>query len=110
MCTGPPRSPDNVNVTVVHQKTITFNWSFIPDCTSVTYNISSNCGSCPEASSNTSVTCSDWQQSMDESGCTFSVQSSVCGCVGTFSTPVTVTSKGRPRIISIYSVLCRYYI
>ena len=60
---------------------VTFNWSKIHlNCMDVHphYTIlSSNCGSCPTTTTNTTVTCTDVHY--DDGVCTFAVQTVVCG-------------------------------
>ena len=77
---------------------ITFKWSKSPvvlDCPSLHYNITtSNCGSCPTTTTNTTVTCTDVPT--DGSVCTFSIESVVCGKVvnlfnNTIHIPMNVT-------------------
>ena len=64
-----------------------------PDCPALLYNIlSSNCGSCPTTTTNTTVTCTDVPT--DGSVCTFAVQSGVCGrIVGEISDRVEIKLK-----------------
>ena len=63
------------------------------DCSSLHYNIlSSNCGSCPTTTTNTTVTCTDVLT--DGGVCTFAVQTVVCGNIlGNLSDTVQVHLK-----------------
>ena len=66
-------------------------------CDSVFYNIiSSNCGRCPRATTNTTVTCTNVVVLTSGQVCTFTVQTVVCGnLTGNMSHPVYVILKGR---------------
>ena len=75
-------------------KKLTFNWSPVgPNCLGIHYNIlSSNSGSCPTTTTNTTVTCTDVPT--DGTVCTFTVQTVVCGNIyGTMSHTVQVKLK-----------------
>ena len=63
------------------------------DCSSLHYNIlSSNCGSCPTTTTNTTVTCTDVPT--DGGVCTFSVKTVVCGNIfGNLSDTLQVKLK-----------------
>ena len=102
-CTGPLPPPNNISLVRVEQGVLTFSWSsYGPECTSVFYGISSNCGSCPNSTYATSVNCSVLEQLLSsdiELTCSFSVHSEICGYVGQLSDPVVVTLKG--KIITI---------
>ena len=76
----------------VGSKQLTARWSPVAlTCPSLYYNIlSSNCGSCPTTTTNTTVTCTDVPT--NGSTCTFAVQTVVCGdIVGNTSTLVSVS-------------------
>ena len=65
-------------------QTITFTWTqplsnrnnFDSE---ISYNLSSNCGSCPNTTTNTTVTCTDVPT--DGGVCTFTVRTVVCGII-----------------------------
>ena len=84
---------------------ITFTWSPVaPTCPSLHYNIlSTNCGSCPTTTTNTTVTCTDVPT--DGSLCTFAVQTFVCGNVdGNFSDLIHVALKDTSMFECSFSV------
>ena len=71
---------------------LVFKWSPVATvCRALHYNIlSSNCGSCPTTTTNTTVTCTDVPT--DGSVCTFAVQTVVCGNItGNVSDSVNIT-------------------
>ena len=74
--------PDKLYISdvMINAKQVTFNWSPVaPDCP-VHYTIlSSNCGSCPTTTTNTTVTCTDLPS--DGGVCTFAVQTVPCGLI-----------------------------
>ena len=82
-----PPPNDFITTTDLSLREVTFKWSKSPvqlvlDCPSLHYNItSSNCGSCPTTTTNTTVTCTDIPTETDASMCTFSIESIVCGKV-----------------------------
>ena len=72
----------HVSLVDIVSRRLTFNWgSVAPDCLSLHYNIlSSNCGSCPTTTTNTTVTCTDVPVGVsDLMLCNFSVQATSCG-------------------------------
>ena len=88
------RAPSGVNLTNVRPDELTFAWTQIdPNCPTVQYNITSDCGSC-STGSGTSATCSNLQLSATERNCTFSIKSMICGFTGPSSNAVTVTLRG----------------
>lgn len=75
---------------------LTFNWTSVDaQCDTVSYNIiSSNCGRCPTATANTTVTCTDIVIVASMQVCTFIVQTVVCGnLTGNRSYPINVILK-----------------
>ena len=70
-----------INITselCLESKTLTFTWEQLLGSTATNYTIlSSNCGSCPTTTTNTTVTCTDVPS--DGGNCTFSVETDVCG-------------------------------
>lgn len=80
-CTGYSfSSPDKNYISNIgfHPNQLTFQWSSIaPDCSTVDYNIdASNCGSCPNTTNHTIVTCIDVPTNGDV--CTFAISVVVC--------------------------------
>ena len=79
---GPFPPPSNIHISKADfvSKAITFKWSTSPatsDCPSNNYTIlSSNCGSCPTTTTNTTVTCTDVPS--DGGNCAFAVHTAVC--------------------------------
>ena len=97
-CTGPFSSVNNLYISVANftSNEFTFNWSPVtPDCNALHYNIlSSNCGSCPITTTNTTGTCTD--APTNGSMCTFAVETSVCGAVvGNTSDTITIITIGQ---------------
>lgn len=87
--------PNSVRVSDAYEGTLVFNWtSPIQNCKSLSYQISSDCGSCTETTNTTTVNCSVGAITHETSNCTFSVQSVVCGRTGAANRPVIVTLKG----------------
>ena len=98
-------SPDNIRVTDVKPKRLTFIWNdsvnlqqthSFSDTDSIVYNIiSSNCGTCPNSTSSLSATCVDFIA--DGSVCSFALQAVVCAVGSRFSPisdPVKIQIKG----------------
>ena len=73
---GPFSPPSNIHISKADffSRALTFKWSpATSDCSSNNYTIlSSNCGSCPTTTTNTTVTCTDVYS--DGGVCTFAVQ------------------------------------
>ena len=71
----------DINITsklCLESKTLTFTWEEVLGSTTTNYTIlSSNCGSCPTTTTNTTVTCTDVPS--DGGVCIFTVQTVVCG-------------------------------
>ena len=87
-------TPTDVRLVDVQPGQITFSWTSVdPLCQSATYNtVSSNCGQCPPATTDTTVTCVDVVLGHV---CTFYIQAVVCGNhFGNLSCPVSVILKG----------------
>ena len=59
-------------------KELMFSWSPVaPDHSTLHYDITSNCGSCPNTTTNTTATCTDVPT--DGSVCTLAILAVVCG-------------------------------
>ena len=71
----------DINITselCLESKTLTFTWEEVLGSTTTNYTIlSSNCGSCPTTTTNTTVTCTDVHY--DGGVCTFDVRTVACG-------------------------------
>ena len=93
--------PNDVRLINVQPGQITFSWTSVDAlCDSISYNIiSSNCGTCPITTTNTTATCTDVVASGQV--CTFIVQTVVCGSIiGILSNPTTVILKGTCNVIN----------
>ena len=96
--TAPP--PDNVHLDEVDLHRLNFHWDPVPSvCSAIKYKITAtNCGVCPNATLNTSVTCAiNDQMKMNgiNNSCILSVRSIACeGIVGDSSNIVTATLRG----------------
>ena len=96
LCNADPKSPpNNLHISVVDfsSKEFTFNWSSpVAAVCPLHYNIlSSNCGSCPTTTTNTTVTCTDVPT--DSRVCTFAVETVVCGNItGNSSDPIILAT------------------
>ena len=91
--------PTIVRLVGVSSEQLVFNWTSVDsDCSTLNYNIMSNCGSCinTTATTTTSVACSISVNVTDSiTQCSFGVQSVVCGNVsGVPSTPLDMTLQG----------------
>ena len=91
-----------------------FSWSPVTsDCLVLHYNIlTSNCGSCPTTTTDTTVTCTDVPT--NGSMCTFAVQTVVCGdIVGDSSDSVNVTTflkeDEKDDAVTQGQYMCYYY-
>ena len=72
--------PDKPYISDVNARQVTFNWSPAPiDCPVYYTILSSNCGSCPTTTTNTTVACTDVPS--DGGVCTFAVQTVPCGLI-----------------------------
>ena len=91
--TGPFSSPNKLYTSIVDLslQEIAFSWSPVaPDCPAIHYNIlASNCGSCPNTTNHTNVTCTDVPT--DGSVCIFGIRTVVCGNItSTTSDPISI--------------------
>jgi hypothetical protein len=84
--TDPYPPPSNLKITDIQSGIITFIWDPVaPNCSSVQYTITSDCGICPMITNSANVTCSDQEI---PSMCVFRVQSMICGFIGSSSAPI----------------------
>lgn len=94
MYTDPFPPPENVYLADVKPGKLTFSWT--PTalyCSALTYEILSDCGECPAATSSTSVTCTI--QISQPRQCTFAVKSIVCGNIaGSWTNRIEVILRG----------------
>ena len=94
-----------------YEGTLIFNWtSPIQNCISISYQISSDFGSCPKTTNTTTVNCSVGAITHEASNCTFSVRSVVCGRTGEANSPIIVTLKGIALYITSVTVLYGKYL
>ena len=98
--------PNDVQLTHVTPNRLTFNWSSVQaGCSTLQYNIESNCGTC-QSTMLSSATCSFElpTNSNDITVCNFAVQSTICAnsIIGSLSTPVRVTLKRKLTIINAF--------
>ena len=91
--------PSNIQLISVSSEQVVFNWTSVEsNCSTLHYNIMSNCGTCPHTIESTanSVTCFiDLSASAGNiTLCAFGVQSVICANIsGNFSTPLNLTLK-----------------
>ena len=77
----------------------TFNW------TNATMNpfyyliTSTNCGTCPTNTTETTIMCKNLLRTDDPPPCVFSVQSVSCGVIGTASNQVEIVPKGESSVV-----------
>ena len=94
-CVAPP--PDNVHLAQVTKNALTFQWDPVQSICSYKVN-AEGCGVCPNTTLNTSVTCvvNDIlvNSASNNSVCTLSVETMVCGFQSNVSEVVTATLKG----------------
>ena len=89
--------PDDIQLTRVKPNELTFNWSSVqPDCSTLQYELQSNCGMCTNNPNMlTSAVCSFELSAIANGVCNFTVRSTVCGNImGRLSSPVLVTLRG----------------
>jgi hypothetical protein len=87
--------PNEIQISIDFSlRELTFSWSPVaPDCPAIHYNIlASNCGSCPTTTNHTNATCTNLNVSLNDTVCTFAVQTVVCGNItGNVSDPISIT-------------------
>ena len=87
--------PDNLYLADAQQGRLVFNWTpVISNCSTLQYNITSDCGTCYTFTNATTATCSDLQLTTNAVLCHFRVSSRACDLVGNSSSPIAVTLKG----------------
>ena len=65
----------------------------VPDCSAIHYNIlASSCGSCPTTTNHTNITCTDTVLT-NNSMCTFTIQTVVCGNISGNSSAIMYTQE-----------------
>ena len=98
MHADPPSPPENVHLSEVDRNRLDFTWDPVQTtCPVVEYKVTSvNCGVCPTATHNTSITCVvDDVTTVIDNLCILSIQSIVCGVTGENRSNVTATLRGR---------------
>ena len=102
--------PINVHLVDIIKEELIFSWSEpFSNCASVSYGITSDCGSCSGTTTAKNVTCSDLQLSSEAQFCTFSVQSMICNSNGESSTLILLTLKGdsiAPYVLQLVHIQC----
>ena len=102
-----PSPPDDVHLAKVDKNRLTFHWEPVPSvCSDIEYTITAiNCGVCPSTTPNTSIACdisNTLAESVNDSLCTFTVQSIVCGIlIGNRSNIVQAVLRGRFKLCLI---------
>ena len=106
MYTDPFPPPENLQLIDMKPGQLAFSW--IPTahallCSLLTYDIQSDCGECPAATSSTSVICTF--ESAHHRPCTFAVRSVVCGdIVGSWSHEIEAMLRGTSLILNLQAV------
>ena len=95
--------PSDVHVSAINPNQFTIDWSPPAsniNCPSVTYNIaSSDCGVCPNTTSNTFITCTNL--TIDGRDCSVVIQTNTCGNSSEDSDTANLTIELRGKIILI---------
>ena len=100
--TDPLPPPNDVTFSYIMEDSdgsmaLTFNWTpVILNCPSLQYIITSNCGSCPNMTMITTVTCRGIEFGKR---CTFEISSAVCGSIIGNTSAILVDLKGIRRSI-----------
>ena len=110
----PPPSLNNVRLSEVVRNRLDFTWDPVQTtCPVVEYKVTAvNCGVCPTATHNTSITCvvDDVTTVIDNLHlCILSIQSVVCGVTGENRSNVTATLRGITIILATKCTLYIYY-
>ena len=97
-------APTNVKLIDAHSGMLTFSWSPVTlRCSDFYYEITTDCGNCPQTTKSTSVVCSVLILSSVSRVCSLSVRSVTCGnIIGNWSDPVSVSLKGQYIKILLY--------
>ena len=75
--------PDNIYLADAQPQKLVFSWTpAIPNCSTLQYSITSDCGACPTVTNMTTATCSDLQVSTNAVLCHFRVSTYACDFVG----------------------------
>ena len=93
----PPPSLNNILLSKVDRNRLDFTWDPVQTtCPVVEYKVTAvNCGVCPTATHNTSITCVvDDVTTVIDNLCILSIQSVVCGVTGENRSNVTATLRG----------------
>ena len=104
--TDPPPPPENVHLSEVDRNRLDFTWDPVQTtCPVVEYKVTAvNCGVCPTATHNTSITCVvDDVTTVIDNLCILSIQSVVCGVIGANRSTFTAILRG------IATTFCLYY-
>ena len=102
-CTDPPPPPENVHLSKVDRNRLDFTWDPVQTtCPVVEYKVNAvNCGVCPTATHNTSITCVvDDVTTVIDNLCILSIQSVVCGVTGENRSNVTATLRGIEVVVA----------
>ena len=94
----PLPAPDDLQLTQVKPNELTFSWSSVePNCSTLQYELQSNCGTCTNnPDMPPSAVCSFELSAISNGVCNFAVQSTICGnIVGLLSSSILVTLRGR---------------
>ena len=95
----PLPAPDDLQLTQVKPNELTFSWSSVePNCSTLQYELQSNCGTCTNNPNNLlpSAVCLFELSAISNGICNFAVQSAICGnLVGLLSSSILVTLRGR---------------
>ena len=105
----PPPPPKNVHLSKVDRSRLDFTWDPVQTtCPVVEYKVTAvNCGVCPTATHNTSITCAvDDVTTVINNLCILSIQSVVCGVTG--ETGINATAPLRGKIINTISLFIVY--
>lgn len=86
-------APEYVYLANVQPGRLVFSWT-ASNCSSLLYNIISDCGICPSVTNKTTATCYDLQLMTNASTCHFRISSFVCDLAGNPSFPIPVILKG----------------
>ena len=96
--------PDNIRLAQVSRNVLTFQWDPVQlICSSYKIN-AVGCGACPNATLNTSVTCVVSNLLTNNSICTLSIETTVCGFQRNISEAATALLKGIQVDFSSFSM------
>lgn len=86
--------PEDIYLADVRPGRLVFSWTASECSTTIYYDITTDCGTCPVVTNTTTATCSSLQLSTSARLCHFRVSSVACDLSGNPSSPVAVTLKG----------------